>query len=249
MAYGWEAYLAEIDDHAVSIVLDLDAGLNFADQKTPFVCQVNIGLNHPESDGLHDPSENPGLDKFEDLFEEAVQNQLKGKYVGRCTGKGKRAFYSYLPKSTGIKEFMEKVLQPCSEYTAEVKISYDPEWSYYFEGLFPSPEELRCILNEQVIRELEEKGDALESPREVDHWIYFPSEAAMETYKNDVEAKGFKICDEVKEGEGQFPYCLHISRHDSVDRDSIHDLILDLFRKAEELEGDYDGWETYVVEE
>jgi len=246
MSYGWDAYITEIDDHPISIVLDLDAGLNFQDHVLPFVCQVNIDLQQPGADGLHEVEENSDLNDFEDAFENVVIKKLKGKYVGRCTGKGKRALYAYLPTTTDAKEILEKALAPCTKYDPELNITFNSDWSYYFEGLFPNPEELRVILNEQVLRSLEEGGDPLDSPREIDHWIYFPSEETMETFKKGVVKDGFTVRAEGKE-DGDLPYSIHIAREDSVDRDSIHDLILDLFRKAEDLDGDYDGWETFIV--
>ena len=247
MSYGWDAYLTEIDENPISIVLDLDAGLNFKDLRLPFVCQVNIDLQQPGADGLHETDENSDLNEFEDAFEIVVIKGLKGRYVGRCTGKGKRALYAYLPSTTDAKQILEKALAPCSKYVPELNITFDSDWSFYFEGLFPSPEELRVILNEQVLRSLEEGGDPLESPREIDHWIFFPTEESLESFKKEVEGNGFAVRSESKEG-GDLPYSLHISREDSVDRDSLHDLVLDLFRKAEALGGDYDGWETQIVD-
>ncbi len=245
MSYGWDAYLTEIDEDPISIVLDLDAGLNFQDLRLPFVCQVNINLQKPGDDGLHDGEENSDLNEFEDAFETVVI-ELKGKYVGRCTGKGKRALYAYLPTMTDTKEILEKALASCAKYDPELNLTFNSDWSYYFEGLFPNPEELRVILNEQVLRSLEEGGDPLDSPREIDHWIYFPSEETMEVFKKGVVKDGFTVRAEGKEG-GDLPYAIHIAREDAVDRDSIHDMVLDLFRKAEDLDGDYDGWETYIV--
>ncbi len=42
------------------------------------------------------------------------------------------------------------------------------------------------------------------------------------------------------------PYGVTLERTDRVDRDSIDELTLDLLDLAQELGGEYDGWETTV---
>jgi hypothetical protein len=42
-------------------------------------------------------------------------------------------------------------------------------------------------------------------------------------------------------------YGLSISRRDKVDWDSVNTVVLDLFELANEMDGDYDGWETCLI--
>ena len=57
-------------------------------------------------------------------------------------------------------------------------------------------------------------------------------------------AIGFAIEDEgISDGDGdQLPFSLLVSRVDSIDKQSINGITLELVRLAGEHRGDYDGW-------
>lgn len=75
----------------------------------------------------------------------------------------------------------------------------------------------------------------------------FPNWLPSFNCKNEyAQAKGFKI--ESKEmRDSAKPYQMHISRVDKADLPSISKLTLELKRAAAKYDGDYDGWETFVV--
>ena len=84
-------------------------------------------------------------------------------------------------------------------------------------------------------------------PREVNHWIYFKSKENRDKYADKVKEKDFKIEDAGDFGEydKEFKYKLRISRVDGVGQNEVDD-VLYLWELANELDGDYDGWETSV---
>ena len=45
---------------------------------------------------------------------------------------------------------------------------------------------------EKVVMQLEENGDNLDAPREIDHWIYFDNEQSRAQYVEKVIRKGYK---------------------------------------------------------
>ena len=100
--------------------------------------------------------------------------------------------------------------------------------------------------NEKVLAKLQEAGDKLDKERLVDHWFYFSNAKSRNSFILYAKAKGFKI--ESKEmRDGAKPFQLHISRVDKVDLPSISKLTLELRREARKYDGDYDGWEAFVV--
>jgi len=99
--------------------------------------------------------------------------------------------------------------------------------------------------NKKTINALVREGDKLIIPREVFHWIYFENESERESYLKDVVLKGFKFVSKNKI-EDKFPYQLQIKRIDKVDEKSINEYSIYLWEKANEYNGDYDGWETSI---
>ena len=45
------------------------------------------------------------------------------------------------------------------------------------------------------------------------------------------------------------PFALQLSRIDMVDYQSVDKCVLFLWEKAQEFNGDYDGWETFIVKD
>ena len=107
---------------------------------------------------------------------------------------------------------------------------------------------MQSILNRRVIDNLEKNGDKLTRPREVNHWIYFKSIEDRNKYVEKVKERGFKIEDTgvSKDRDKEFKYKLRISRVDGVGQNEVDDYVLYLWELANELHGNYDGWETSV---
>jgi hypothetical protein len=103
--------------------------------------------------------------------------------------------------------------------------------------------------NQKVVLNLTKEGDDLSKPRQVDHWLYFSSEADRDKFITYAAKEKYKIESKDNNKDSKLKYQLRISRVDNVDLDSISKITIGLRRKAKELNGEYDGWETFVVKE
>jgi regulator of RNase E activity RraB len=105
--------------------------------------------------------------------------------------------------------------------------------------------------NKSVLKLLREYGDNLETVREVNHWIYFKSFDDMCDYKDIVVKKGFNVSNmnHKEDSDESHPFTLIIHREDSVNLNSINEVTIELSELANDYDGDYDGWETPIVEE
>ena len=110
---------------------------------------------------------------------------------------------------------------------------------------FENKKQAQINANLKVINSLKNEGDKLTSSREVFHWIYFKNENDKNNYLNEVQKQGFILVSSNKI-EDKFPYQLQIKRTDKVDENSINQYVIYLWQKANEHNGDYDGWETSV---
>ena len=108
----------------------------------------------------------------------------------------------------------------------------------------------------RLVETLEESGDSLEIPREIEHRSCFPDSRSLASFIAEIRQLGFEIVEEPQSGdepeeapEPDLPHAVCFSRVDDVDGDSIDTLTTELLRLAKANEGRYDGWGTHVVTE
>ncbi|MCM3654588.1 ribonuclease E inhibitor RraB [Metabacillus litoralis] len=70
----------------------------------------------------------------------------------------------------------------------------------------------------------------------------------MKRFIKAVKKKGFSIEEESNQMDEEGKYILSLSRMDAVDFDSINEVTDLLVEISEKYEGEYDGWETVVIE-
>jgi regulator of RNase E activity RraB len=88
----------------------------------------------------------------------------------------------------------------------------------------------------------------LTAPRVVSHWACFKSSVERAEFVANAVRLDFRVADEHKidDPETPYPFSVMLERIDHVDFNSINDVTIQLFRLAQEFNGDYDGWETSV---
>jgi len=101
--------------------------------------------------------------------------------------------------------------------------------------------------NTRVAELLQEKGDSLEVPREVQHWAYFPT---AESRAKFVSLLGIRF-ESIESYECPAPSSnmqavtfVHVGLPDEESMTQITDM---LNRFALDCGGEYDGWETQVL--
>lgn len=101
--------------------------------------------------------------------------------------------------------------------------------------------------NRAVIESLEESGDKLEVPRKVEHWLYFENTKMLKRFVKAIKKEGFSVEEESTEMDEDGKYMPSIYRIDTVDFESINEVTDLLVEVSEKYEGQYDGWETIVI--
>ena len=101
----------------------------------------------------------------------------------------------------------------------------------------------------KVLEVLEKEGDCLEIERRIDHWAYFDRAAARETFVAWATSNGYSI-QALLEPEGERRrYGIQLFHVASPRLATITHHTIELRRRAAEMGGDYDGWETSVERE
>ena len=102
-------------------------------------------------------------------------------------------------------------------------------------------------MNQQVLAQMEKRGDSLSKAREVVHWIYFKTESGRNKFEAELIGKGFIVkAKDFDKGYGNFPFKLVIWREDKVGWNEIDNYTLELWELANQYDGDYDGWEAAI---
>ena len=129
-------------------------------------------------------------------------------------------------------------------YNAECEVEDDPDWSLYLDGLYPPPPVLRLIGDEEVVEQLLENGDTLETPRRVEHVALFEQDGEAAAFARYAEAQGYEAEVARSEESEDWPYIVTVAHVSSVDLATIHAVTTALEEAAEEQGGVYDGWGT-----
>ena len=243
----WEFYFSNVDDKLGSLFVDIGLHKVAPMADKPNVVWVSIKMNNPREDGLSSQEESELLCDIEDALVGKIISNHNSIYVGRLTSAGDRDLYFYFGETTLYDKTISEVMVAYPKYQFDFGSKEDKEWDGYFDFLYPLPQQFQSIQNRRVIDQLEKGGDKLTKEREVFHWIYFKSNSDRVKFLEKIKNDNFSIVSkDSDESWGEFSHRLQIKRIDKVDQNSVDEFVIHLWKLANEIGGDYDGWETSI---
>lgn len=243
----WASYLCNVNDKLASIFLDIHLRNLAPDHGRPWLLWVWIYLKQPRQDGLSSSEEFPTLCAIEDSLNSAITEGGRSAFAGRITTDSRREFYYYAPNTDRFEVATRESLNRFPDYEFDTGTQHDPQWNQYLNVLFPSDDDLQRILNREVLDVMEREGDEPETPREVLHWAYFPSEKCRADFEAAVIAKHYRVDSESHLPESENPYGVCFGKVQNCTAEAIDKGVLDLSKLAERFHGEYDGWEAQVM--
>jgi len=247
MSDHWEFYYTGIDDHPAGILVDLGIVDDAPRAELGELVTLHLQLKRTDEYGMPPAEDVEPLDRVEDFLEEGLAElDAETDYVGRCTSQGLRVFFYYTSDPSAVEVCLKSTMATLPDFQCEVKTENDPEWSRYFEVLYPSDREQQIIGNAHVLANLQSAGDKPEIEREVVHWIYFPNPDLRANFQRIVQELGLETVEKQDQSVGDNPFSLCIGKVMSLDEIAINELVLELFDLAAENQGEYTGWETSV---
>lgn len=246
MEQEWMAYESLKFDMPFTVILVdglVEEGLHHS---YPYAMKILLKLQQPNEYGLPELAELDSLNDQEE-FALTVWEKEGFLYAGRLTGNGERATILYGKSEDQLEVLKSSAEEAFSGYNLEVsRIGEASPWDFYLETLMPDAFEIQLMNDSEVLEQLEQNGDAGEAVRRVDHWSYFPTSEAAKTYKQFLEENEFIIEELAEQPDEDGVYAIHFYRDDQPVE--ISDTTLRLLQEALELNGDYDGWETSVIQ-
>lgn len=275
MCGHWNFYLCSIENNVASIFLNLSLASVAPMEGLRQLVIVRLRMLEPNSQGLTSSAEAETLNGIEETLADALAPHVhlpdpdaptegdepspEAILVGRVTCAGYRDIYFYAVDPTSWAERVPAIMARFPAYQADVLVTNDPGWEAYLSFLFPEPRDLQGIFNRELCEQLEENGDPLTEPREIEHWLSVPSEEAKTQVIAEAEKLGFAVRSVVVEEAGeadavsdvgeeeQGPQIrIQLVRRDVPSFEGIDEITMPLFDLAEQFGGEYDGWETSV---
>jgi uncharacterized protein (TIGR01619 family) len=247
MSDEWNFYFCNVNDALASIAVDLGLHKLTPDQTRPILLWVWVYLNMRRSDGLSDSNEFNSLVAIEKSITQTLNQKFDAVLCGRITTNGRREFYYYAPHSESFEPTMSNVMAQFRGYEFAAGFQADPVWKQYLNVIYPSDENRQRIENRSVLESLERQGDSLKVPRDVIHWVYFPTEIDRDGFWVAIQPLEYRIQSHLVRAGEELPFGLCVVRFQSVKQAEIDEAVIELFRHAKEFHGDYDGWETEVI--
>lgn len=248
MSDEWDFYFCHVDDKPASIYVDVGLHGEVPLPALPDRAYLSVIMRQPRPDGLSSQEEFDALKALEDAIDEKLVSP-RTVYVGRNTSDGRRDFWFYLADAAAWDAQAAAFMAAFPEYAYETGAEPDPEWSAYLEFLYPNEQGWDFITNRRVCERLEEDGDPLTEPRDIEHWAYFPDAVSRDAFIARAQAMQFEVREllEPDADEERTDHGVVLSRRDVPSFRDIHDITVPLLRAANEAGGRYDGWETQCL--
>lgn len=243
----WDFYFATIENEPASIALDIALADVAPIEELPYMLWASVKLMQPDENGFPNKDEAKIMAAIEDELAAKVK-EIDAIQVGRVKSGGMQDLYFYGPTDEGFEDLVLSVMKQYPDYLFATDVAEDKEWNEYLGYLYPDHYQYQSIQNRRVIDQLQQQGDQLQTPRHIDHFIAFASEAGRDAFLQQAEQLGFSLVSKsLHEDDEDFPFALNIARKDVADWQSVDDYVWELVQLSEKHQGEYDGWGCEVV--
>lgn len=247
MSGDWESYMGQLNDAPANFLVDLGMLEQAPVSGASDLLMIQIDLPQPTEEGLPSEADYDFLDDVEESIIESITRQIDGVYVGAVASQGTHTMAFYFAKRDGSEAEVEKAMSGIEGVEWGAQIEADAQWSFYFDVLAPSPEQMRFIGDARLVEQLEEAGDKLAAPRAVEHTAFFETADDRSAFVEAVTPLGFSILRTENDADDDLPFGLEFVREHSVELDTVFGITSQLDELATGHNGMYDGWQTSPV--
>jgi hypothetical protein len=258
MSDQWQFYPCQLGEHQAFITFDSGIAETIDESAPAHLLKIRIPFQHATEEGLPGDDELEPLSEFEDALAEWLEHQ-NCAYLGRITVDGHRHFYiaTDVAEEAAWEELLGSLENPHG-YELAFAIEENGSRTGYWEEIYPTPDDWRVISDLQVIEALEQHGDNCETVRQIDHWAYFLTQDAADQFAKWAREQGYEVAsvglaekDEEAEADEELDPRIQVrfSHQGPVTLADISGHTIALGHQAEEIGGEYDGWETPICKD
>jgi regulator of RNase E activity RraB len=242
-----EYYIYQNEDDK-TVRTETDPGLLDAapQEDRPWLAWVFVRMHSPDVSGMCKNSECDLLRRMQTDLTEALREKLDAVISGVRIQEGWMELFFYLPTARKFDNIAAEVMKKYAFYSFETGSSRDAKWLHYRNELYPDALMLQQIRSRAVIRELEEAGDNIVLLHEVEHYLFFQTEAQRKRAVQKLEASGFVLKENVRQ-EGEFGYGAVLVRKHDITESTLTEVTAELFDAVRDEYGLYEGWSTVLA--
>ena len=226
------------DGNELTIEVDVDAG-EFKSEN-PWLLSVFVKFD----------AKDESSDAYEEFLETkesliiAVEYEDKAKYIGSRIVDGWSEFYFCTSITKEFDSMITAILKD-SGYVYESNLVRDSKWDFYETQLFPTELEFAHIQSDKIIFLLQEEGEDLTVPRDVEHYVSFETPTQKNRFLNTLDLNGFSFKDEISSEE--FEHGIALVKEHAVTEEVVQKIVDELFVAVKKEQGYYEGWSTVLV--
>ncbi|MFN8287338.1 MAG: DUF695 domain-containing protein [Chitinophagales bacterium] len=246
---NWEVYISKFSNGPASVAVDMDFDKSDTTKANPFLLVFTIQAKDCDEKGFPQKREFDNLYAIADTVEAIVKAAPRGFLVGTYTNDCYYQCYYYMADTTLLRPALKVAVEKnFPAYKTFIRIEADVTHHAYHSFLYPSEEMQEYMADQKVILQLRQQGDNLRDPHKLEHFLYFRDKQGREKFMNYAKAEGFTIERQMSyDRKWELPFELRIYKTQMVDIESVNKTTKALRKKAEELGGRYDGWQTAVI--
>lgn len=227
------------DEQKVSIEVYLDAKEN--QEENPWIFSVFIKFN----------TSNSSDEELEDFFETkesliiALEHENRATYVGSRLVGDWSEIYFYAKESKELDAITSKMLKPMG-YIYESNVARDKDWEFFNYNIFPTDLELALMQSSEIILLMQEEGDDVSAPREVEHYASFDMKGQKERFIEKAQEIGFKFKDDISSEE--FDFGVAFTKEHNLTLQELEQTITPFLELIKQEHGEYELWSTVLQE-
>ena len=244
-----EYYIQQRDNEPpVRVEVDFDLADEEMRFTKPLLLWVFVKMQRPDDTGLCSREECERLRQLRETVAAALHEQLGARFSGSRMSEGWFELYFYARSGKRLIAAAGEAMQAFSGYTFDTGSSRDEEWEHYEKELYPDTLMVHQIQNRHIIAELVEAGDAIDLPREVEHYLFFQLPAQQQRAVERLEACGYETRGYVEQ-EGDYCHGVVMAKVQPVDEETMMETVTELTEAASAEHGRYEGWSTTAAGE
>lgn len=242
----WEFYITTMDNYTTGIRVDIGAIQDERFSHLIHTWTLSVSYRDCYENGLPQPAETQRLNGVEDWLEEKGR-ELPIWLVGVVTQNGWRDFVFMSEKEVVWETTVNRLLIEGPEVSYRYDHFLNDNGEYYKQYLYPTKYDWNWIHDSRVCRSLQEQGDELTEPREIDHYAILPDEKSAQAFALDVAALPYSIkLQSIRANEQNNGFTAAFLSKDIPQRWHMTEITNQLTDMAEKHGGSYDGWGTTV---
>lgn len=242
----YAVFFRQVGTHHSSVIVNLTIGDSAPFAHLPSLLRISIAVPKAKSPSMGMPGENGTYASVELELITAMARDVGAIFAARELAHGQMKFYFYAAHNAAPDPVIKTVLQSYPAFRYRLSRISDPEWTIYFDELYPTRIEFQLMRSHERRSSGTEAGNTPEIPRPICHWIYFANPDDRDKFIDGIRPHGFKfhLLEQRDQDALERPYCVELARNDRADHPYLDDLVHWLNRQAEQCGGEYDGFEA-----